>query len=145
MFELSNIKKCTRQQIEEIEKAMKSTKSKNEYRRLQCLLLRIQQKMPLQQVSEIVGFNKCYISKLLSLYLKNGLDAIVDKPMGGNRRNMTFEEEEEFLKPFLERRNNGENVTAAEILQHYREVTGTNSASSTIYRLLERHNWKKSG
>jgi len=140
---LSNIKKFSREQIAEIECAMRSTRSKNEYRRLLCLLLRIEHKMPLDQVSEIVGFNKCYISKLVSQYLKHGLDAISDKPMGGNRRNMTYEEEEEFLRPFFERRSKGEIVTAAEILKKYREVTGTNAASSTIYRLLDRHNWKR--
>ena len=48
----------------------------------------------------------------------------MNKPKGGNHRNMTFEQEEEFLKQFEERAKKGELLSTNEIKEAYIESVG---------------------
>ena len=48
------------------------------------------------------------MSKWISIFSNQGTQGLMNKPKGGNHRNMTFEQEEEFLKQFEERAKKGE-------------------------------------
>ena len=50
----------------------------------------------------------------------------MNKPKGRNHKNMTFEEEEEFLKQFEERAKKGELLSTNEIKQEYIKLVGHN-------------------
>ena len=52
-------------------------------------------------------------------------------------------QEQELLAPFVARAEAGGMLTVAEIQQAYRERTGKVVARSTVYRLLDRHGWRK--
>jgi transposase len=56
---------------------------------------------------------------------------------------MTFAQEAEFLKQFEEMAENGQLVTVGPILEKYEEATGKKSNTTSIYRLLKRHGWRK--
>jgi transposase len=56
---------------------------------------------------------------------------------------MTFERVTQFLEQFLELAEAGELVTVKEILEKFEEETGKASNTSTIYKLLKRHGWRK--
>lgn len=47
------------------------------------------------------------------------------------------------LAPFAQRAEAGGMLSVSEIQQAYREHTGHEVARSTIYRLLDRHGWRK--
>ena len=94
-------------------------------------------------IKEILGFNVQYITDLVSKYMKNGIDSILTDKRTSNNRRMTFAQESAFLEQFEELADAGQIVTVAKILEKFNEVTGKNNNSSTIYRLLKRHGWRK--
>ena len=56
---------------------------------------------------------------------------------------MTAEEEEEFLRPFREKAPQGGIVEIREIKEAFETRIGATIPKSTIYRLLNRHGWRK--
>lgn len=86
-------------QIEELVKAKKINKNKNVDKRLEALLMRAA-KASRAVVSAKTGFCKQYITDLTTAYQRDGLSAIVENHYRGNRRNMSFEEEEALLSQY---------------------------------------------
>ena len=62
-----------------------------------------------KKISEVTGFHSAYVSTIVSKYIHGGIEAITGKHYGGNRRNMTYEEETEFLAQFISRRSRNQN------------------------------------
>ncbi len=71
--------------------------------------------------------------------------ALVEKSGKGGRRSsyLTIEEERDFLLPFFEHAGKGEIATTAQIRQEFEKKVGHKVDDSTIYRLLERYEWRK--
>jgi len=59
------------------------------------------------------------------------------------RAYLNFEQEAAFLESFSESAKSGHLTTIQEIQQAFESKVGTPVAPSTIYRLLERHGWRK--
>jgi hypothetical protein len=59
-----------------------------------------------------------------------------------DRRELTVEEGERFLSPFLQMVERGEMPTIVELQSAYEEFTGQRVRRVTIFRLLDRHNWQ---
>ena len=123
-------------------KGKRIVKDAKAYKRLQALYLCGKGKTN-KEITEITGFNTQYVSDLVTKYLKNGLDAILSDKRTSNNRRMTFADETIFLEQFKELADAGQLVTVAKILEKFNEETGKNNDSSTIYRLLKRHGWRK--
>ena len=134
----------TEAQIAELEAAKRKNKDKNVDKRLEALLMR-GAKISRAVVSEKTGFCKQYISDLTANYQQNGLPAIVENHCGGNRRNMSFEEEAALLAPFIESAKAGNQVEVSAILQAYEAKLGRSCEKDhgRIYRVLARHGWRK--
>ena len=81
---------------QEIEAARKKNKDKNVEKRLLALSLRSDGKT-LREIAEITGYNCRYVGDLVEKYCKNGLAAITENHYKGNRRNMSYQEEQDFL------------------------------------------------
>lgn len=79
-----------------------------------------------------------------SRWAKEG-EALFDVRGRGGRHHeyLTAAQEQELLAPFAQRAEAGGMLTVAEIQQAYRQRTGRDVARSTVYRLLERHGWRK--
>jgi hypothetical protein len=56
---------------------------------------------------------------------------------------MTLAEEAAFLAPFIEESKTGSIVVIGKIKKAYEEIVGKEVAESTIYRLLDRHGFRK--
>ena len=56
---------------------------------------------------------------------------------------MTLEQEMQFLKPFFARAQAGTIATVAEIHCAFEDCIGHSVDESMIYRLLQRHGWRK--
>ena len=69
----------------------------------------------------------------------------METPGKGGRRHeyMTWEEERELLTPFFELAKKGELTTIAHIQPVFEKRVGHEVDETTIYRLLERHQWRK--
>ena len=84
------------------------------------------------------------MQKLISRYNRFGVAAVETKGKGGRKRYyLTVEQERQFLEPFFLQAKTGEIATAAEIHRAFEEHITHKVDGSTIYRLLQRHGWRK--
>ena len=132
----------TAEQKAEIEAARKANKNKRVETRLKALSLRAEG-MSYQDISGIVGMNPDYLQILVAKYCKEGLESIVESKYGGNRRNMSYAEEEALLEPFKKEAEAGHIITTAEIKAKYVEAVGHSIGNGQIYCVLKRHGWRK--
>jgi transposase len=96
-----------------------------------------------REISEAIGYNTQYITDIVSLYSRQGMAAIIGNKYTSHNFRMTFAEETEFLEQFRDEAEQGLLTNAKKILEKYEEQTGKKSNISTIYKLLERHGWRK--
>jgi transposase len=96
-----------------------------------------------KEIAETTGYHSQRITQLVTKVLENGLDSILQDGRTSNNYRMTFAQETEFLKQFEEMAETGQLVTVEPILQKYEEATGKKSNTTSIYRLLKRHGWRK--
>ncbi len=125
-----------------ISEARKANKNKRAEKRLQAMELRASG-MSSSEVAEATGFNAAYITQLTRKYREGGIEAISGNHYGGNRKNMTREEEAALLEPFLEKAQKGQMVEVSAIKAIYEEKVGHTIGGSQIYRVLHRNNWRK--
>lgn len=96
-----------------------------------------------KEISEATGYHVQYITDIVGIYTEKGIEAVIGNHYSGNNRRMSFEEEKEFLEQLREEAESGLLISVAKILKKYEEVTGAESNTSTIYKLLKRHGWRK--
>lgn len=125
-----------------IKAARKANKGKQVERRLIALELQAAGKKA-KEISAITGFHPGYISRLKAKYRDGGIEAITGNHYGGNRRNMSFEEEATLLEPFRQRASQGQLVEVSEIKAVYEDAVGHTIGGSQIYYVLRRHGWRK--
>lgn len=133
----------TEEQLLTIQKRMATEKNKNVFRKLQVLELRAKGYL-IKEVAEITGYHPNRISQLVSSFLKDGLENYAkDNRNGGNRKNLTYQEEAQILAPHFERAGKGQVITTQEIHHDFEEKVGHKMPTSTTYRILKRHGWRK--
>ena len=125
-----------------IKAARRETKDKRADARLKALELRAEG-MKSSEVAQATGFHPAYVTTLVAIYREKGLEYISGNHYGGNRRNMSFEEEATILAPFKERAEKGELVETSEIKMAYQKAVGHSIGTSQIYYVLHRHGWRK--
>ena len=132
------------EQIMEIEAARKCNKHKNVENRLKVLAMRADG-IKRAVVAKATGFTMNHISDLVAKYQKNGLAAIIDNNYKGNRRLLSFEQEKAILDAFEEKAAKGQVVRVSEVKKAYEEAIGRSldEDKSQIYRVLQRHGWRK--
>lgn len=132
----------TDEEKQEIRAARKKNKDKKIDKRLEVLEMRSDEKKN-KEISEKTGFHIQYITVLVSRYKSKGLESIVGNHYHGNRRNLSYEEEEHLLEPFRKAAETGKIVSVKEIEAAYREAVGHSIGTSQIYYVLHRHGWRK--
>ena len=133
-----------RETIDALAERLKKAEGKPEFQRIQCILLRVTLQAAAKDIAQVVGWTTGTVRVMHSHYAKLG-DSFFDitKRGGRHRQNMTLEEEIQFLRPFFDRARTGSILVASEIKKAYEATLGRKVAESTIYRLLERHQWRK--
>jgi transposase len=97
-----------------------------------------------EDIAKHCGVSKATVHQVISTYNRFGVAAVETAGKGGRRREyLTVEEERAFVAPFFARAEKGEIATTAEIHQAFEERIGHEVEDSTIYRLLNRHGWRK--
>lgn len=132
----------TAEQKQEIEEARRKNKDKRVEAKLKVLSLRADG-LKSKAIGEATGFHPAYVSTIVSKYIHGGIEAIVGNHYYGNHRNMSFQEEEELLEPYMEQAANGQMLDTAELEKQYEEAVGHRISSGQIYRVLQRHDWRK--
>ena len=128
--------------IENIKTARKENRDKQVDKRLQALELQATGEKA-KKIAEITGFHPAYISQLMAKYRDGGIEAITGNHYGGNRRNMSFEDEAALLEPFRQKAELGQIVEVSEIKAAYEKAVGHSIGGTQIYYVLRRHGWRK--
>ena len=136
--------KCafTEEEIVEIQEARRKNRDKNVDRRLKALELKAAGRTG-QEIAEITGYHSGYITKLAAKYRKGGIEAITGNHYGGNRRNMTYEEEAELLEQFIHAADGGPITDVSATKTAYDKKIGHKTGHGQIYYMLHRHGWSK--
>ena len=126
----------------EIRIKMKTCKDKNEYRRMEAVALRGEGRSN-EEVAEITGYHPDRVSKLVSIYINQGMEVLSkDGRCGGNHRNLSDEQERAILNSFKETAEAGQIITPSEIKKKYDEMLGRETKPSFIYSVLKRQEWR---
>ena len=129
---------------ESLSELLRRTKTKADYRRVQCIWLRAVFGMTSDQVGLAVGFSPSTVKKLWSQYFSEGQEVLISQGRGGRRRaNLSLEEEETLLTHFFEKAKRGEVLVVSEVKAAYEAAVGHRVPKSTVYRMLARHGWRK--
>lgn len=129
-------------EVREIKAARQENRDKNVDRRLRALELKAEGYTG-KRIAEITGYNSGYVTKLAAKYHARGLSAITENHCGGNRRNMSLEEEAAFLEPFINDADGGRITDVSAIKAAYDEKAGHETGRGQIYYVLHRHGWTK--
>lgn len=91
-----------------------------------------------------VGVSQGFVRKVIQEYNRLGVAAF-STPGKGGRRNcyLSWLEEKQLIDSFKETARRGQIATANEIKIAYEKLCGFQVHKTTIYRLLERHQWRK--
>lgn len=123
---------------------LKRAASHAEYQRIQCVLIRATLGSSAAQIAQLLGWSTATVHVLHSRWAREG-EALFDLRGRGGRRHqhLSLEQEQHLLAPFVRRAQAGGMLTVAQIQHAYQERLGQTVAPSTIYRLLDRHGWRK--
>ncbi len=127
----------------EIKRAYKKSKNVKEQKRLLCLKLRIVRGYSSNNIASIVGYSSEFVDHIISNYNRFGLEVIAPKKQGGNHRNLTVEQEKEFLNSFSKLAEEGKMLEVSDIIKSYEELVGKTGVKSVVYKMLARHGWRK--
>ena len=126
----------------EIRMIRKTIKNKSEDIKLHAVELRGLGKKN-KEIAEILDVHEKVVSKWIWIFANQGIQGLINKPKGGNHKNMTFEEKEKFLKQFEEWAKKDELLSTNEIKQEYIKLVGHSIGHEQIYRVLRRHGYRK--
>ena len=127
-----------------LKEMLKSVRTKIDYQRVQCLWLRAELGLNSTQIAAAVGFTKGTVRVIQSRYFAEGESVLIGEGRGGRRHQyLTAEEEDNLLKDFFDKAREGGVLVVSEIKNAYEKKAGRPVNKSTVYRMLERHGWRK--
>jgi len=127
-----------------LKEMLKSARTKADFQRVQCLWLRAELGLNSTHVAAAVGFTKGTVRVIQARYFAEGKASLIGEGRGGRwHQYLTTEEEEELLKGFFEKAREGGVLVVSEIKYAYEKKVGRRVNKSTVYRMLERHGWRK--
>jgi len=96
-----------------------------------------------EEIGFITGVKTHRVKMIHSNFRKIGMDSIEDKRGGRYRENLSLDDEAKFLESFEKKGKTGTLVVLGEVKKAYEEKVGRVVAKSTIYRLFDRHGFRK--
>ena len=132
--------------VERATLAAQSATTVQELRLALSILLPAHFEATLEQTAAALGVGHATVSRLRATFsAPPSLQDATPKATWGGRRNcwMSLEEETEFLAPWLAKAAQGVLVVASPIREALAKRLGQPVKASVVYRMLERHNWRK--
>lgn len=141
---MKSLIECDRPTIERLAERLKRARSRSEYQRIQCVLIRATLGSSAAEIAQLLGWSTGTVHVIHSRWAKQGEAVFEVRARGGrHHQHLSPEQEAQVLAPFMAQANAGAMLKVAEIQQAYEQRVGKPVAPSTIYRLLERHGWRK--
>ena len=135
--------KISAEKAAEIEEIRKTITDKKVDRRLHAVQLR-GEGLTNDEIAQKLDTSDKMVSQWVSAYINNGgISALLPKERIGMHRNLSIEEEKEFLSTYTKQAEAGQIIDLNELKAAYIEKVGHSIGGSQIYRMLERHGWRK--
>jgi transposase len=128
--------------LAEVNILIKQNKLKQVDRRLRAIKLYLEGKKQ-SEIAKKLDYSRAWVCTLVKEYHEKGLEEYARHKYGGNRRNMSVEEEIEILSQFEDASNRGDLVVANTIKKKFDEKLGRDTGRGYIYMLLKRHRARK--
>ena len=130
--------------IERVGALLGQTRTKADFRRVQCVWLRASLGLSNEEIAVVVGLSPNTVRALHSRYLRHGEDALLGGIRGGRRHcYLQPDEEKDFLQGFFAQAERGGILVVSEIKAAYEQRVGRTVPNSTVYRMPARHGWRK--
>ena len=124
--------------------AVAGAESLAEFRRAQSVLLPAVMGATLEQIATLLGVSRASVPRLQARFRECAHAGKSPPRWGGRRRSlMRFDEEKEFLEPWAEQAKAGGILVVSVIRAAWAQRLGRPVKPSVVYRLLERHGWRK--
>ncbi len=132
-------------EIEALEKLCKQLKGKTEYRRLQCVLLRVKYGKEVDAIAEMLQLHRRTVYKHQERYRREGLETFKARKPGPPEgpRLMTSDEEKALLKALETQAGEGQLLMGNQVKQALEDKIGRPIGLSTVYLFLHRNDWSK--
>ena len=132
----------SKEQTSEIEALRKTKTDKRVDKRLRAIQLRGEGfKNP--EIANKLDTSPKVVSRWISAYLNEGIEALTESKYCGNHRNISLTEETEFLAEFKMLAEKGQIVEVGAIKAAYEAKVGHTIGGSQVHYLLSRHGWRK--
>jgi transposase len=123
---------------------LKQARNKNDFQRVQCVWLRAALGLDPETIARALGWHPVHVRRVQAQYLREGEAVLPVAGRGGRRhQNLTLGEEQALLAPFLGEAERGGVLVVGPIQAAYEQRVGRKVPKSTVYRMLERHGWRK--
>lgn len=125
-------------------KLLKKTNDSLSVKRIQCVYFKAKYDKTPEEIADMVGYNVSYVRQVQANFWKYG-DLSFNLKKRGGRNNSIFqiEEEKELIDKFEKESKQGGIIEVSKIHKVLEEKAKKKIAQSTIYRMLDRHNWRK--
>lgn len=123
---------------------VKDPKSMREFRCAQAVLLPAIMGATLEQAATLLGVSRASVPRLRERFRRNVQEGGLPPSWGGRRRSLlSFGQEKEFLDPWAQQAKAGGILVVSVIRAALAQHLGRPIKPSVVYRLLERHGWRK--
>lgn len=130
--------------IEAALEAAQKAKTCDELRMAQTVLVPSIINVPDETTGQIIGRSRPTVVRLRKRFRQSCAGKGSSRNWGGRRYGyMTLEQEIHFLSRFFDQASEGGVLIVSDIKRAYEAEVGQTVAKTTIYRILERHDWRK--
>lgn len=137
-------KPITEEQRNGLQKCLKRARTKDDFRRVQCVWLRSALSLDAEMIAVAIGWSPSRVRAVQGQFFREGEKALFGIGRGGRRNeNLRPEQENALLANFLERAQAGGVLEVSQIKTAYENTVGHPVPKSTVYRMLARHGWRK--
>lgn len=135
---------CDKATIAALAERLKRASSHAQYQRIQCVLIRATLGSTASQIAQLLGWSTATVHVMHSRWAKEG-EALFDLRTRGGRhhQHLSPEEEDRLLAPFVAKAQAGALLHVSQIKGALEQQVGNTVAASTVYRMLQRHGWRK--
>lgn len=138
-------RKIDEELVKQAQHTVSNTKDARELRCAQAVLLPSLMGTTLDQTASLLGVSRASVPRLQARFrLSMQTGKSPPNNWGGRRRElMTFDEEKKFLEPWEQQAKDGGILVVSVIRAALAQHLGRSVKASVVYRLLERHGWRK--
>lgn len=126
--------------------AVANAQSAEELRCAQAILMPALAGATLEETAALLGVGRASIPRLQLRFRQRYMtaDKAAPRNWGGRRRALlTWAQEEAFLAPWVEQAKQGRMLVVSSLRAAFAQAVGRAVAATVVYRMLERHGWRK--